>query len=63
MRENKTSVCFFLTQGQQIEIHFVRQGGHVNAIGAFVEGVKQKTDKSRLISDSNKFKIKLGGYN
>ena len=35
----------FSAQSQQIEINFVRQGGHVNAIGAFVEGVKRKTDK------------------
>ena len=37
------NIHFFFLQSQQIEINFVRQGGHVNAIGAFVEGVKQKT--------------------
>ena len=25
-----------------MEVHFVKQGGHINAIGAFVDGVKLK---------------------
>ena len=35
-------------QSQQVEINFVRQGGHVNAIGAFVEGVEQKMGKWQI---------------
>ena len=33
---------FLFSKCHQVEIHFVKQGGYLCAVGAFVEGVKLK---------------------